>query len=90
MIGLPLCSPESRDLVGLLHQPFAELPDQPSAIAGRHLAPRAGLRRPRGLDRGVHVGLRGGSDLGNHFFRRRIHDGHRLAARRIAPLAANQ
>ena len=47
---------EARDLVGLLHQPLAELPEQPAALARRHLAPRPVERRARRRDGGVDVG----------------------------------
>ena len=48
---------EPRDLVGLLHQLLADLPDQPSALARRQLAPRSVERRARRRDGGVDVGL---------------------------------
>ena len=53
---------EPRDLVGALHQPLAELPDQPAALARRHLAPRPVERRARRGDRRVDVGLLGRRD----------------------------
>ena len=82
---------EFGELVSVLLEQVAEVPDELRAVGGRDARPRSGLERlPRRVHREVDIGLVARRDVGDDLLRRRIFDLEGLAALGLDPFAVDQ